>query len=345
MESALTRTTTLSVVIPMFNETAVIPALVARLRPVLDALAVDYEVVAVDDGSRDDTVSVLFDHGRDWPQLRVLRLRRNSGHQAALTAGLHRAVGQWVVSLDADLQDPPETIAEMLRVAREDGVDVVYGVRADRSTDTVFKRNTARGYYWAMRRLVGVDLPAQAGDFRLLSRDVIEVLRRLPERAPVYRLLVPSLGFPSAEVRYDREARAAGETKYPLRRMVALAWESTANFSAAPLRLATWLGMSSFLLCVALIVFGMIVHVSGTTIPGWTSMFVAVLLLSGVQLVCLGLLGEYVGRIYATVQNRPAFHIGFDSLDALPGTGPAAPGRFEGDSRTSDFGSVVGVRG
>ncbi len=167
----------------------------------------------------------------------------------------------------------------------------------------------------------------------------------MPERAPVYRLLVPSLGFPSAEVRYDREARAAGETKYPLRRMVALAWESTANFSAAPLRLATWLGMSSFLLCLALIVFGMVVHVSGTTIPGWTSMFVAVLLLSGVQLVCLGLLGEYVGRIYATVQNRPAFHIGFDSLDGLPGvdrqrrTGPRA------DSRTPDFGSVVGVRG
>ena len=146
-------------------------------------------------------------------------------------------------------------------------------------------------------------------------------------------------------MRYDREARAAGETKYPLRRMVALAWESTANFSAAPLRLATWLGMSSFLLCVALIVFGMIVHVSGTTIPGWTSMFVALLLLSGVQLVCLGLLGEYVGRIYATVQNRPAFHIGFDSRDEVPDAEPVAPGRFEGVSRTSNLGSVVGVRG
>ncbi|PYC73396.1 glycosyltransferase [Micromonospora arborensis] len=340
MESVVPRMTTLSVVIPMFNETAVIPALVARLRPVLDALGVDYEVVAVDDGSRDDTVSVLFDHGRDWPQLRVLRLRRNSGHQAALTAGLHRAIGRWVVSLDADLQDPPETIAEMLRVAREDGVDVVYGVRADRSTDTVFKRNTARGYYWLMRRIVGGDLPAQAGDFRLLSRDVIEVLRRLPERAPVYRLLVPSLGFPSAEVRYDRAARAAGETKYPLRRMVALAWESTANFSAAPLRLATWLGMSSFLLCLALIVFGMVAHVSGTTIPGWTSMFVAVLLLSGVQLVCLGLLGEYVGRIYATVQNRPAFHVGFDSLDKLPGAETVDDG-----ARTPNFGPAVSAHG
>ncbi|WP_309244258.1 glycosyltransferase family 2 protein [Micromonospora parastrephiae] len=307
----------------------------------LDALAVDYEVVAVDDGSRDDTVSVLSDHGRDWPQLRVIRLRRNSGHQAALTAGLQRAAGRWVVSLDADLQDPPEVIAEMLRVAREDDVDVVYGVRADRSTDTAFKRNTARVYYWLMRRLVGGELPAQAGDFRLLSRDVIEVLRRLPERAPVYRLLVPSLGFPSAEVRYVRAARAAGETKYPLRRMVALAWESTASFSAAPLRLATWLGMCSFLLCLVLIAFGMVVHVSGATIPGWTSMFVAVLLLSGVQLVCLGLLGDYVGRIYATLQNRPAFHVGFDSHDGVGGTATNAPDRTGDGSRTP----AVGVHG
>ncbi|MCO1596508.1 glycosyltransferase family 2 protein [Micromonospora sp. RHAY321] len=339
MESVVPGMTTLSVVVPMFNETAVIPALVTRLRPVLDALGVDYEVVAVDDGSRDDTVAVLFDHGRDWPQLRVVRLRRNSGHQAALTAGLHRAVGRWVVSLDADLQDPPEVIADMLRAAREDGVDVVYGVRADRSTDTVFKRNTARVYYWLMRRLVGADLPAQAGDFRLLSRDVIEVLRRLPERAPVYRLLVPSLGFPSAEVRYVRAARVAGQTKYPLRRMVALAWESTANFSAAPLRLATWLGMCSFLLCLGLIAFGMVAYVAGATIPGWTSMFVAVLLLSGVQLVCLGLLGDYVGRIYATVQNRPAFHVGFDSLDDVPRAATVGP--IGDESRAP----VVGARG
>ncbi|MEH1164716.1 glycosyltransferase family 2 protein [Micromonospora sp. CPCC 205539] len=326
-------------VIPMYNEAAVIPVLVTRLRPVLDALSVVYEVVAVDDGSRDDTVSMLSDHARDWPQLRVVRLRRNSGHQAALTAGLHRAAGRWVVSLDADLQDPPEIIAEMLRAAREDGVDVVYGVRGDRSTDTLFKRNTARAYYWLMRRLVGADLPAQAGDFRLLSRDVIEVLRRLPERAPVYRLLVPSLGFPSAEVRYVRARRAAGETKYPLRRMIALAWESMANFSAAPLRLATWLGMSSFLLCLALIVFGMVAYVAGATIPGWTSMFVAVLLLSGVQLVCLGLLGEYVGRIYAAVQDRPSFHIGSDSRDGNTSTGADPTGA------ESRFAPAVGARG
>lgn len=320
---------TLSVVVPMFNEEAAIPALVARLRPVLDRHAVGYEVVAVDDGSVDRTAQVLLEEGRRWRQLRVVRLRRNSGHQAALTAGLHLARGEWVVSIDADLQDPPETIVDMLRVARERGVDVVYGVRSDRRTDTVFKRRTADLYYRLMRRLVGADVPAHAGDFRLLSREVVDVLRGMPERAPVYRLLVPSLGFASAEVHYVREQRVAGRTKYPLRRMVALAWDSAASFSAAPLRIATWLGALAFLGCLALMVLGLVVYANGAVIPGWTSLFLAVLLLSGVQLLCLGLLGEYVARIYATVQDRPAFHVGFDSGEQtypadLPARRPAA---------------------
>lgn len=313
--------TVLSVVVPMYNEEKVIPALVARLRPALDDLGVTYEVVAVDDGSADRTAQLLFEHGRTWPELRLVKLRRNSGHQAALTAGLQRAVGDWVVSIDADLQDPPETIAEMLRTARTQGLDVVYGIRSDRSTDTAFKRHTAGAYYRLMRRLVGGEVPAQAGDFRLLSREVVEVLKVLPERAPVYRLLVPSLGFSSGTVAYVREKRAAGETKYPLRKMVALAWDSAANFSAAPLRIATWLGAFAFVACLALMVFGVVVWANGTVIPGWTSLFLAVLLLSAVQLICLGLLGEYVARIYQTVQNRPTFHIGFDSA----GEDPAAP--------------------
>jgi polyisoprenyl-phosphate glycosyltransferase len=297
----------------MYNEAAVIPAFVARLRPVLDNLGMAYEVVTIDDGSADATAALLLEHAREWPELRLVRLRRNSGHQAALTAGLQRAHGQYVVTIDADLQDPPETIADMVELAQADGLDVVYGVRSDRSSDTVFKRWTAGAYYRVMRRLVGGDMPHQAGDFRLLSRDVVDVLRRLPERAPVYRLLVPSLGFASGEVTYVRAKREAGETKYPLRKMVALAWDSAANFSAAPLRIATWLGVSAFLVCLVLIVLGVVVWANGTVIPGWTSLFVAVLLLSAAQLICLGLLGEYVSRIYNTVQARPTFHIGFDS--------------------------------
>ncbi|MEV4555549.1 glycosyltransferase family 2 protein [Kitasatospora sp. NPDC049285] len=309
---------TLSVVVPMYDEEDAIPALVARLRPVLDGCGVDYEVVAVDDGSKDRTASALLKERHRWPQLRLVRLRRNSGHQAALTAGLHLARGAWVVSIDADLQDPPEAIPEMLALARGRGVDVVYGVRSDRSTDTAFKRHTAGVYYRLMGRLLDIEVPAHAGDFRLLSRAVVEVLRELPERTPVYRLLVPSLGFPSAELRYAREERVAGRTKYPLRRMIALAWDSTAGFSSAPLRIATWLGGFSFTACLLLAAFALAGFAAGAAIPGWTSLFLAVLLLSALQLICLGLLGAYVARIFAAVQNRPVYHVGFDSAEKSP---------------------------
>ena len=315
----------LSVVVPMYDEEAAIPAFAERLRPVLDQLDVPYEVVAVDDGSTDGTTAVLLALARRWPELRIMRLRRNSGHQAALTAGLQRAGGAWVVSIDADLQDPPEAIADMLRLAREQNLDVVYGVRADRRTDSAFKRLTAGVYYRLMRRLTGAEVPAQAGDFRLISRDVVELLRQLPERTPVYRLLVPSLGFASGSVSYVRERRVAGRTKYRLRKMVGLAWDSAASFSAAPLRLATWLGTAAFVVCLVLGGFGIVAWANGTVIPGWTSLFLAVLLLAAVQLICLGLLGEYVGRIYAAVQNRPTFHIEFDSAVDDPQAGISVP--------------------
>jgi dolichol-phosphate mannosyltransferase len=308
-------TTVLSVVVPMFNEEDALPAFADRLRPHLDRLDVDYEVVAVDDGSHDTTPQLLQGMRRLWPQLRVIRLRRNAGHQAALTAGLHRAAGDYVVSIDADLQDPPEKIGDMLALAQQDNLDIVYGVRVDRTTDTRFKRTSAGAYYWMMRRLVGTWLPRHAGDFRLLSRAVVETLRALPERQPVYRLLVPSLGFASGEVPYVRESRVAGRTKYPVTRMLRLALDSITNFSAAPLRLATWLGLVSFFFCLLLMIVGVIVYASGLTVPGWASIFVAVLLLGGIQLVCLGLLGEYVGRIYAAVQHRPTYFIGYDSAE------------------------------
>jgi dolichol-phosphate mannosyltransferase len=304
---------TLSVVTPMFNEREAVDHFVARLRPVLDGLGVTYEVVAVDDGSRDATVARLLQLRADWPALRVVSLRRNVGHQAALAAGLRCARGDYVVSIDADLQDPPETIGEMLAAAREQKVDVVYGVRSDRSTDTAFKRRTAGVYYWTMRRLVGSWVSDQAGDFRLMSRAVVDVLNALPEQRPVYRLVVPSLGFSSTEVAYVRGERVAGETKYPLSKMIRLTVDSVTSFSAAPLRIATWLGILSFLVCLALVVAGLVAWGFGATVPGWTSLYIAVLLLGGIQLICLGLLGEYIGRIYAATQGRPPFLIAFDT--------------------------------
>lgn len=315
MAESVASPVTLSVVTPMFNERAAVDHFVARLRPVLDGLGVRYEVVAVDDGSSDATVARLLQLRQDWDELRVVSLRRNVGHQSALAAGLSRARGDYVVSIDADLQDPPEVIGEMLAVARDREVDVVYGVRSDRSTDTSFKRNTAGVYYWMMRRLVGPWVSDQAGDFRLMSRAVVDVLNALPEQRPVYRLVVPSLGFASAEVGYVRAERVAGETKYPLSKMIRLTLDSVTSFSAAPLRIATWLGVLSFLLCVGLIVSGLVAWGLGAVVPGWTSLYIAVLLLGGIQLICLGLLGEYIGRIYAATQARPAFLIAFDSAE------------------------------
>lgn len=308
----------LSVVVPMHNEEAVLPLFVERLRPVLDGLDESYEVVAVDDGSTDATAAVLAGVRRTWPQLRVVRLRRNSGHQAALLAGLFRARGEHVASIDADLQDPPEVIPEMLRLARGQGLDIVYGVRHDRRADTAFKRWTAGVYYRLMRRLVGPGMPAHAGDFRLLSRDTVEALRQLPERTPVLRLVVPWLGFPSGEVPYVRAERAAGLTKYPLSKMVRLATDSVTSFSAAPLRLATWLGLGGVVLCGVLVVTAVVAFLADSTVSGWASLYVAVLFLGAVQLLCLGLLGEYVARIYVAVQGRPSHFVAADSVDEVP---------------------------
>ncbi|MEQ4302263.1 glycosyltransferase family 2 protein [Plantactinospora sp. B6F1] len=318
------REPTLSVVVPIYNEESVLPLLVERLRPALDGLGEPYEVVAVDDGSTDATPVVLVGMRRGWPQLRVVRLRRNSGHQAALTAGLFRARGDYVASIDADLQDPPEVIVEMLRLARAEGLDIVYGVRADRSTDTRFKRSTAGLYYRLVRRLVGSAVPAQAGDFRLLSRATVEALRELPERRPVLRLVVPWLGFPSGEVSYVRQARAAGSTKYSLSRMIRLATDSIISFSEAPLRVATWLGAGGMLLCLVMVAFAVVMYLRDSTVTGWASLYVAVLFLGAVQLLCLGLLGEYIARIYAAVQGRPAYFVGSDSAEPVEDLPPLA---------------------
>lgn len=304
-----------SVVIPMFNEEDVLPLLVDRLRPVCDGMGIPYEVVAVDDGSTDGTGAALQRHLRAWPQLRIVRLRANAGHQAAISAGLDLARGDYVVTLDADLQDPPEVVAQMVDTARAEGVDVVYGVRADRSTDSWFKRITARTFYRVIRRLSGTHAQDDAGDFRLMSRATVEAMAGLPEQGRVLRFAVPALGFPSSSVSYRRDERAAGTSKYPLAKMVRLSVDSVTGFSVAPLRFATWLGLTGGLAAVGLLLYALVARLLDHTLPGWTSTVVAVSAMGAVQLVCLGILGEYVGRLYAAVQARPAYFIAYDSLD------------------------------
>ncbi len=313
----------LSVVVPMYDEEAVLPLFAQRLRPVLDAMVTggavtDYEVLAVDDGSRDATPVLLAAQRRAWPQLRVVRLRVNAGHQAALSAGLDRARGDWVATLDADLQDPPEVLPQMLQRAVADDLDVVVGVRTDRSADSAFKRLTARAYYRLMRRLVGGHIAADAGDFRLISRATVAAVTSLPEHNRVLRLVIPALGFPSGQVPYRREPRAAGSTHYPLSRMIRLSIDSLTGFSIAPLRLATWFGLGGATVTAALFAYALIAYLSGQTVPGWTSTFVAVAGVGAVQLLSLGVLGEYVGRLYTQMQGRPAYFVAHDSLDDDP---------------------------
>src|SRR5262245_29282557 len=190
----------LSVVVPMYDEEEVLPMFFGRMRPLLDGLGIPYELLVVDDGSRDKTAPLLLEAAKDWAQLRVIRLLRNSGHQAAQSAGFRRARGEYLVTIDADLQDPPGIIAEFLRAARDQDVDVVYGVRSDRSTDKWLKRWTARLYYRLMCRLVGKEIPFDAGDFRLVSRRVVDAVNALPEDGRVFRLVIPWLGFPSTQV-------------------------------------------------------------------------------------------------------------------------------------------------
>ncbi|WP_281965467.1 glycosyltransferase family 2 protein [Serinicoccus marinus] len=315
----------LSVVVPMFDEQDVLPLLVQRLRPVLDGLGLGYEVVAVDDGSSDATPVLLARERRSWAQLRVVRLRANAGHQAAISAGLERARGDLVVTIDADLQDPPELIADMVRLARAESLDVVYAVRDDRTTDTRFKRVTASGYYDTMRRLGADHGPSNAGDYRLMSRATVEAVTALPEHHRVLRLVVPSLGFPSGVLTYRRDARAAGRSKYPLSSMVRLALDSITGASIAPLRLATWLGFVGAVVALGLLVYALVGYAVGLNVPGWTSTFMVVTAVGGVQLLCLGILGEYVGRTYTMQLGRPTYYVAHDSLSGQEPPPPPGP--------------------
>lgn len=320
----------LSVVIPMYDEEPVLPLLVERLRPVLDGLGTAYEVVAVDDGSRDQTPVLLQRYRREWPELRVLRLRANAGHQAAISAGLSAARGDWLVTLDADLQDPPELITQMISLAREGEVDVVYGVRTDRSSDSVFKRWSARAFYAGMRAAGATNLPDNAGDYRLMSRATVDAVNALPEHHRVLRLVVPSLGFPSSSVGYARDVRAAGRSKYPIAKMMRLSVDSLTGFSLTPLRLATWFGLGGFLAAVGLLLYALIAKLTGLTVAGWTSTVVIVAAVGAVQLLCLGIMGEYVGRIYTTLQRRPTYYVAYDSLSSVadePSRTPTHRGR------------------
>jgi glycosyltransferase involved in cell wall biosynthesis len=311
----------LSLVIPCYNESETIPELHRRLAQFLSALpevGEAWETVFIDDGSRDDTGALLTALAKNEPRFKVVLFARNFGHQIAITAGLDRAEGDAVVVMDADLQDPPEVVKEMLQRAAE-GHDVVFGVRRKRHGETFFKRFTAAAFYRFIRAMTGVDIPVDAGDFRLMTRPVVLTMRALREQHRFVRGMVAWVGFKQAAVYYDREARHAGETKYPLRKMLKFAIDGITSFSVVPLRLATWLGLISGVVAVVVgLVLGVVKFFAIGMVPGWTGIMVAVTFGFSAQLLMTGILGEYVGRIYEEIKRRPLYVTAREvNLDAL----------------------------
>lgn len=297
----------LSVVVPIFEEEQVLPVLHERLDAVLRAAGISYELVLVDDGSRDRSWELICAMREKSAAITAVRLSRNFGHQVAITAGLDVAAGAAVAIMDADLQDPPEVLLEMLARLNE-GADIVYGQRTRRDGETAFKRFTASAFYRVIRTLTTVDIPADTGDFRVMSRRAIEAFKASRERHRFVRGMVAWLGFEQAAVPYERAARHAGVTKYPLRKMLAFALDAVISFSISPLRIATGFGLlvslASFAYALYAIYLKIVLDIS---LPGWASLMVAVVFLGGVQLFCLGIVGEYLGRVYDEVKQRPLY--------------------------------------
>lgn len=296
----------LSLVIPIYNEEAVLPQLDVRVRELIGRLGLDCEVVFVNDGSRDRSMEMLRLMAGREPRYKVVGFARNFGHQRAITAGIDAARGKAVVVMDADLQDPPEVILEMVAKWRE-GFDVVYGRRRKREGETAFKLLTAKLFYRVFAAMIPIEVPLDTGDFRLMSRRVVLAMRELRETHLFVRGLVAWVGFKQCAVEYDRAARAAGETKYPLRKMLSFALDGIASFSILPLRFATYLGLLVGFASVLYATAAVITHLVGFTVPGWTTMVVLVSFLFSVQLLVTGVLGEYIGRIYEQVKHRPLY--------------------------------------
>jgi glycosyltransferase involved in cell wall biosynthesis len=306
----------LSIVAPMHDEAEVLDAFFERVGAATAGLGVDVEIICVDDGSRDATLAGLALRAAHDRRVKVIALARNFGKEAALTAGIDAASGDMVAPIDADLQDPPELIAEFVR-RWEEGYDVVYGARADRSSDTAIKRSTARIFYNVFNRLADLAIPESAGDFRLMDRQVVEALKLLPERNRFMKGLFAWVGFRQIGVPYVRPRRAAGASSMGYLRLWRFALDGITSFSTAPLRIWTAVGLGGAVLAViAAVALVVTVMVRGRDVPGYASLMVVILLGFAVQMIAFGVLGEYVGRLYQEVKGRPIYvvrkRLGFD---------------------------------
>ena len=298
----------ISLVIPCYNEEDVLPELRRRLREVVAQYSCPVEVILIDDGSKDQTWPLLQQYAAEDSFIKSIRLSRNFGHQTAITCGLDQTGGEVVVILDADLQDPPELIPDMIAEWR-DGYDVVYGQRRKRHGESVSKKFFAFSFYRIFEKVAGLKVPRDTGDFRLMDRRAVDALQSLRERHRFVRGMVSWIGYHQKALPYDRPERFAGVTKYPFRKSLFLAIDAITSFTYAPLRIASYLGVATSLLAFSYIFIILLLKVLGINFPGYTSIMASILLLGGVQLTVLGILGEYVGRIFEQGQQRPLYLI------------------------------------
>ena len=298
-----------TIIVPCFNEEEVIVATCSRLSDMARGVDWNAEFLFVNDGSRDRTLELLREQCALDTRFKIVSFSRNFGHQSAVSAGLKYASGDAAVIIDADLQDPPELIPEMVKKWQDGEGDIVFGQRTVRKGESVFKRVSAKLFYRILNRLADTSIPNDTGDFRLVDRKVVDAFNNLPERNKYIRGLFPWLGFKSVPIEYERDPRLAGETKYPLTKMIRFASDGFLSFSRKPLKLATGFGIANIIISLALVVCVFAAYFSGwiAAVPGWIAILLIVIFFSGVQLLCIGVLGSYIGRIFDEVKGRPEF--------------------------------------
>jgi polyisoprenyl-phosphate glycosyltransferase len=298
----------LSIVVPCYNEESCLGELHGRLAAAARAVAGDgYEIVIVNDGSRDRSWEMMRTLAVGDPHLVAVNLSRNHGHQLALTAGLDLCAGERILIIDADLQDPPELLADMMAEMDRQRADVVYAVRRARAGETAFKRGTAKLFYRLLSRLAEIEIPRDTGDFRLMSRRALDAFLSLPEQARFIRGMVAWVGFRQVPIAYDRAERHAGQSKYPFSKMLRFALDAVTGFSTAPLRMASHIGLWLVAASVLLLGYIAVGFLTGSAIPGWTSLMLVVVVLGAVQMFVLGMIGEYLGRLYMEAKHRPLY--------------------------------------
>jgi dolichol-phosphate mannosyltransferase len=300
-----TMQTDLSIVVPIYNEEFGIVEFANQLKVNLDQLQVQYEVIFINDGSSDATQDKI--DSIKWSELKSFEFQFNAGHMKALEAGYEKSSGKLIITMDSDLQHPPKYIKHLIEKQKETNADVVYGIRESRKEDSLFKRLTAKFYYSLMRRLSGINIRTNAADFRLITKHVRDTLVELQEENKVFRLLIPSLGYKESEVLFQAEKRTLGSSKYGIKDMGLLAISSVLSFSIKPLRWAIWIGLWAVILSLVWISYVIVAQFEGWVIQGWSSLIAAVILFAGVQLLLLGLVGQYIGQIYVSQQKRPKY--------------------------------------